>query len=47
MTDNPETTEPKKKKHRLRKLVLLASAVAAVAGYRQRKLAANDYPPPR
>jgi hypothetical protein len=40
------TDEPKKKR-RGRKLVLVATLIAAVAGYRSRKLSANDSTYPR
>jgi hypothetical protein len=38
--------ETPKKKHRLRRLVVLAVAAGAAAGYRTWRLAANDKPPP-
>jgi hypothetical protein len=41
MTRSPQPDQPKKKR-RLRKLLILGTAVAAAFSYRQRKIASNE-----
>jgi len=43
-----QSETPRKKRHRLRKLLLLATAIGGAVAVRQKKLAGNDaFPPPR
>jgi hypothetical protein len=42
VTDEPEPTEPTKKRHLLRRLFVFGTLVAGANAYRQRRLADNE-----